>query len=193
MNPVLVPTPLTRNARLSGRPHSAHHSCLALSSAVAADLAARHQPGPKRLPKGWSRRRDRRHQVPSTALQTARWTATARMLHQRPAHRCAQGGRRAAPGAERVLGLIAPTAADLSSQHAQALGSASAELWIACGLAPSGNGNYSNIPKICRVGRQVSRSGGASGALAQAWDILVEWNYSKCCRGYYSVRNLILC
>ena len=90
--------------------------------------------------------------------------------------RCAQGGRRSAPPEpnklpHELLGLIAPTAADLSSQHAQALGSASAELWIACGLASSGNGNCSTIPKICSVGRQaIAGQGGHQRRVAAHGD-----------------------
>ena len=97
MNPVLVPTPFTSNAHLSGQPHSAHHSCLALSSAVAADLAERHQPGPRRLPKGWSQR------LPGSPA-----------CSKCPAQHCRQhaGPRRpecstSAPGAERVAARAA--------------------------------------------------------------------------------------
>ena len=127
--------------------------------------------------------RDRRH-APSAQHSTADSTLDRNGQNAPPAtrpplrSRCAQGGRRSAPPEpnklpHELLGLIAPTAAGLSSQHARALWSASAELWMACGLAPSGNGNCSTIPGICRVGRQaIAGQGGhqrrvaAQGVLA---------------------------
>ena len=144
MNPTLVPTPPTGNARLSGRPHSAHHSRLALSSAAAACLATRHRPGPKRLPRGWRRRLPGSPACSKCPAQSCRQHAGPRRPECSTSDapplrsRCAQGSRlSAAPQPNKLLhellGLIAPTAADLTS-HGRALGSASAELWIACGL-----------------------------------------------------------
>ena len=85
-------------------PHSPHRQCAheraapfgapLLPSASSAAASARSKTPAKRMASA-SARIAGMLQVPSTALQTARWTATARMLHQRRAHPCAAAARKA--------------------------------------------------------------------------------------------------